>query len=391
MNRPDPHGSPELSLTQTLCAEISSRALEVEAAHRLPADLADKLKATGLAHMSVPASYGGGGRSAAQIVRAIEEVSAADGAVGWCAMIYVTTAVVSGLLPVEWGRKIYGRGNDFLTGGSTPPTGRAEIVPGGVRVSGRWSWGSGTHNCEWITGGAYILEDGKTPLLPTGEPRVHIMFFEREQVRLIENWDPSGLIGTGSVDFEVQDAFVPEGRWIVLGAQKPCVDETLYHFPFFGIFASAVAAVPLGIARHALESFAELAQGKTPTWQRDTLAKQPVAQMNYGKAEALYHAARNTVYGTVEEVWQRIAGGDAASLEDRRRLRLAAAYATEACAQAVDILYTAGGGSSIHRSHPLQRCFRDIHVATQHRMVSQANYESAGALKLRGERAVTMF
>jgi alkylation response protein AidB-like acyl-CoA dehydrogenase len=77
MIRPDPHGSAELSLTQTLCAEISSRALEVEAAHRLPADLADKLKATGLPHMSVPVSYGGGGRSAAQIVRAIEEVSAA--------------------------------------------------------------------------------------------------------------------------------------------------------------------------------------------------------------------------------------------------------------------------------------------------------------------------
>lgn len=391
MSLTDPYGSPELVRAQLLCPEIFSRALEVEAAYRLPVDLAEKLKTTGLPHMSVPVSYGGGGRSAAQIVRAIEEISAADGAVGWCAMIYVTTAVVSGLLPAEWGRRIYGREHGFLTGGSTPPAGRAEIVDGGVRVSGRWSWGSGAQNCDWITGGCYIPEDGKMPLLPTGEPRVHIMFFERSQVQLIENWDPSGLIGTGSGDFEVQDAFVPEGRWIVLGAQKPCVDEALYRFPFFGIFASAVAAVPLGIARHALESFAALAQGKTPTWQRDTLAKQPVAQANYGRAEALYHAARNTVYGTISEVWERIARGEEATLEDRRRLRLAAAYATEACAQVVDSLYTAGGGSSIHRSHPLQRCFRDIHVATQHRMVSQANYESAGALKLRGERAVTMF
>ena len=387
----DPYASPELDRAKLICPEISARALEVEAARRLPADLAARLNDTGLPHLSVPAAYGGGGGSAMQIMRAIEEISAADGAVGWCAMIYATTAVVSGLLPADWARKIYSRQNGCLTGGSTPPMGRAVVTDGGVRVTGRWPWGSGAQNCDWITGGTYILEDGKTPLLPTGEPRVHIMYFERSQVSLHDNWDPSGLIGTGSVDFEVTDAFVPEGRWIVFGEAKPAIDETLYRFPFFGVFAAAVSAVPLGIARHALACFVELARDKTPTWQRDTLSKHPIAQASFGKAEALYNGARNAIYGAVHEVWDHVAGGGEASLEDRRRLRLAAAFATEACAQAVDILYTAGGGSSIHRANPLQRCFRDIHVATQHRMVSQANYETAGALKLRRERAITMF
>ena len=53
-----------------------------------------------------------------------------------------------------------------------------------------------------------------------------------------------------------------------------------------------------------------------------------------------------------------------------------------AAAQAVDRLYHAAGGSSIYRSSVLQRCFRDVHVTTQHIMVAQPTYEVVGRVLL---------
>jgi alkylation response protein AidB-like acyl-CoA dehydrogenase len=45
-------------------------------------------------------------------------------------------------------------------------------------------------------------------------------------------------------------------------------------------------------------------------------------------------------------------------------------------------MYHAGGGSSIHETSPLQRVFRDVHVATQHGMVAERTYEPLGRMAL---------
>ena len=40
------------------------------------------------------------------------------------------------------------------------------------------------------------------------------------------------------------------------------------------------------------------------------------------------------------------------------------------------------GGTSALRDGPLQRCFRDIHAAGQHFMMSQTSYQALGQFKL---------
>ena len=40
------------------------------------------------------------------------------------------------------------------------------------------------------------------------------------------------------------------------------------------------------------------------------------------------------------------------------------------------------GGTSVYRRSPIQRRFRDIHVATQHMVVNPSTYEIAGRLLL---------
>ena len=371
--------------------EATSEAAERDC--RVSPDTIAKLNEAGLFAMTIAKEYGGLELDALDSLQAIEELSYADSAAGWCAMIYSTTAHLGSFLEDPWGAQVYGvkrengKFNSPISAGAAAPTGKGQAVDGGVTVSGRWAWGSGTHHCDWICGGTLVEENGDLRRLPNGEPAVHVMFFEKNQVSLLDNWNPSGLRGTGSVDFEVNEQFVPEGRWTVLGASRRQIDVPLFRFPFFGYFASAVAMVPLGIARRAVDDFHEIARGKVPAAKTSTINESSITQLEFGQAESLVEGAHSYLYGKVAELWQTVASGDKVTMEDKRQLRLAVSQATMMCATAVDKLYNAAGGTSLQGHCSLQRHFRDIHAATQHRMVSPEILRLAAAARLTNDES----
>jgi alkylation response protein AidB-like acyl-CoA dehydrogenase len=376
---------------QSLKEEIKSRSREIEDTRHLPADIYARLKALGVFYMTVPATLGGGEATASEVVRIIEELSSFDGSTGWNAMIHLTSGVNTGLLPKACLDQLFASTDIPVIAGATAPTGRGREVDGGIEVTGTWAWGSGTHNSDWIAGGTLVLEGEDVPKLSTGEPQVHLMFFSRDQVKLHDNWDAFGMQGTGSGDFSVEAAFVPEGRWMVLGASPALQPGPLYRFPFFSLFAVCVCATALGVARRALDEFVDLAATKVPAWQKDTIANNPVVRTDLARAEAEFLSARHFLYETIEAVWDRVSSGSRPELEDRRLLRLAAVHVAETSVKTVQTLYTAAGGSSVHQSNPLQRCLRDVNIVTQHRMVGAANLEIAGGYKLGDDRNLIMF
>ena len=373
---------PEVALARTFTPEIMARADEIEAGRRLPADLAQKLAAAGLFRIAQPRAYGGTECHPGDIVRVIEETSRADGSVGWCVMIGAVTATLAALLPERWAREIYGSNPLVITGGAVAPSGKAVPIPGGYRVTGRWQWGSGTQNCRWICGGSLVIDGGKPRLLDSGDPELHLMVFEASQVEILDTWNPSGLRGTGSHDFQVRDAFVPEGRETILGVTPPHLSTPLYRFPFFGLMAVSVCAVALGIARRAVDEFVLLAAKKVPAWTQRPLAQRPTIQARVAEAEAALRSARAFIFDTIAAAWDVASAGKKLSTDLRRDLRLAAADAVRQSVKAVDLMYEAGGGSAIHAESPLQRCFRDVHVVTQHVLVNTSLYEQTGRLYL---------
>ena len=96
------------------------------------------------------------------------------------------------------------------------------------------------------------------------------------------------------------------------------------------------------------------------------------------------------MFDAVGEAWESACGEGAIDLRQRARLRLAATHATISAARAVDLVYNAGGGSVVYATSPLQRHFRDIHVATQHIMVAPATLELAGRILLGLEADTSM-
>jgi alkylation response protein AidB-like acyl-CoA dehydrogenase len=183
---------------------------------------------------------------------------------------------------------------------------------------------------------------------------------------------------------------VPVTRSVSITDERPVAEGALYAFPVFGLLAIGIAAVALGIARGALDEIERLATEKTPTGSRRLLAERPVVQAQIAEAEATAGASRAFLREVLDEAWTTARAAGAIPIALRGRLRLAATHATTASARAVDVAYTAGGGTAVYAESPLQRAFRDIHVVTQHMMVAPATWELAGRVLLGVDTDTTM-
>ena len=341
------------------------------------------MAAAGLFRALVPAEYGGGQVHPREFFDAVMTTAEADGSVGWRHMIAASTGLLAAMLADDSAREMFAAHPPTIVSGVTAMNGRARVVPGGVQVSGRWPFGSASQVSQWICGGSVVLEDGEPLRTKTaqGANEMILPFFEAADVRIHDSWHTSGLCGTGSDDIEVRVAFVPEGRWVVLGAPAR-VNAPLYRFPFFGLLALGVSAVSLGIAHNAIGAFVELASGKRPSGSRRTLAQRGSAQQDLARAEAPVASGRALTYETIDRAWRQAECEGQLDMEVRAQLRLAATNNTWSAAEAVDLLYHAAGGTSIYRSSVLQRCFKDVHVATQHIMVARPTYEVVGRIML---------
>jgi alkylation response protein AidB-like acyl-CoA dehydrogenase len=164
-----------------------------------------------------------------------------------------------------------------------------------------------------------------------------------------------------------------------LGVNGP-LERPLYAFPQFGLLAMGIAAVALGLARCAIEALVEIAGGKTPQGSARPLAARVSAQSDVSRAEAQLRSARAFYYEAIDRAWESARSLGRIEVEHRRDVRLATTHATRACADVVDAMYDLGGGTSVYHRSPLQRVFRDVHVATQHMMVSPATLELTGRL-----------
>jgi indole-3-acetate monooxygenase len=368
------------STAAALAPRVRELADETESGRRLPRELVEAFARGGIFRMLVPRRFGGGEVGVATMIATLEALSRADGSAGWCAMIGATSGVVAAYLPESDAREIYGSDPHVVSGGVFAPHGRAIAADGGYRLSGRWPFASGCEHCGWLMAGAVVIEDGKPRLLPSGMPDSRLMLFPHSQAKIVDTWNVSGLRGTGSHDLEIHDLLVPAGRSTSIITDHPREQGPLYRFPVFGLLALGGAAVALGIARASIDELVRLAAAKVPTGGRRRLSERGVVQTELAEAEAMIGSARAFLFEACAQAWQAASAASELPIAARARLRLAATHATATSAKVVDLMYNAGGGTSIYSGSPLQRCFRDVHVVTQHVMVAPATLELVGRI-----------
>ena len=225
-----------------------------------------------------------------------------------------------------------------------------------------------------------LTENGDPMLDRNGQPRSTMVLMPSSQVEYLDTWHVSGLCGSGSLDYQVEDLLVPEEHVVGYSRTDRVPVTPLFAFPNFTFLALGIGAVSMGIARAAIDELIELARSKKRVGAKQTISEQQIAQVKLAQAEADLRSARAFYYESLEAAWQCAMNGQKVNIEQRRDLRLATTNAVLKSVGVVEEMYNLGGGSAVYRTSRLQRYFRDINVAKTHIMVSQQTLEIAGSL-----------
>ena len=347
----------------------------IEAARRLPDDLAQELARAGFFRIFLPSEYGGLDLPPTAATEVFEELALADASVAWCVWngnTYWTTN--------RWSKDValaLFTDPHMILANSTRPSGRAEIVEGGYRLSGRWSLVSGCQFSAWFILMSVVHEVGKPRLTPAGTPESRFMLCPAGDCEIVDTWTVGGLRGTGSHDVVVQDRFVP-AAYASSFADPLVLTDPRQKLPHTSRIVPGLGAMALGIARSAIDALIELAGGKRHERTSQPLSEDRGAQTRLSQAEALVGSARLLLYDTVERIWHDVIAGREITMDARARVRLASWHAVASACQAVDLVYLSGGATSLYASCPLERAFRDVHAITQHIGVHPRGLETTG-------------
>ncbi|MFI2008690.1 acyl-CoA dehydrogenase family protein [Streptomyces jumonjinensis] len=370
---------------------IRSHAARAEQQRRVTGEVVEALTGAGIHRMNVPRHYGGYQTSLRTQVDALSEVSAACGSAGYMALIQAGSAFIAALFPDEAQDEIF-TSPDARVGGTLIPSSKAVPADGGYVVSGNSPFATGCQDADW-----HLL----TALADTGEgpPEMLWLAIPMTDLKVLDDWNVSGLAGSGSNTVVAQNVHVPARRVLPVGpllegafpSQRNSADP-FYRMPVLLLFCAWTAANALGLARAALTEFRERIHQRGITYTfYERQHEAPVTHLQFAEAAMKVSSAELLTADLVELIESKVAGGEPYTTEERARIRAQSGYLARLCKEAADLIGSASGASSLHREVPVQRIVRDLNALSLHSFVNPAaNLELYGRV-LSGLDAGTPF
>lgn len=367
---------------RALVPKLRDRQEETERQRRIPLESIRELQQAGLYRVQQPRHYGGLEHGLDTFVRVASEIAAGCGSTGWVFSTGAQHQWQIGMFPRAAQDEVWKDAPDALTGSSYAPTGTAVPAPGGWRVNGQWSFCSGVGICQWMILGTRIADEA-------GEPRgVGFLLVPKKDYRVIDTWDVFGLVGTGSNDLVIKDAFVPAHRLVThaqVNSGRPPGAEIntgdLFRIPFFAAISVCLCSALLGMAQGALEEYLAGMRDRMTRGAAVGAAKGvadfPTLQLRVGEASAAIDAAKELVLRDCRNIMAVMASGRALTEAERARNKGDLGFAVRLCARAVDLLFESVGGIGIYNSSRVQRFWRDFHAGAHHISV---NWDAVGTL-----------
>jgi len=368
-----------LARAEALVPVLRERAPRAEQLRRLPDETIADLHASGLFRMLQPARVGGSELPYRALFELTAVIGQGCGSTAWVLGNLAAHHWLLGMWHPQGQDEIWDESPDSLISSALAfARGRAQRVEGGYRLTGRWPFSSGIDPSTWNIFGAIVTDE------ETGQSEPRMFLVPASDYTIIDTWQVIGLAGTGSNDVEVVDVFVPAYRTLsterIRGGPNRGSElnpGTLYKLPAVSLFAFAVAGVSLGIARGAIQHFAETTRTRRSAYTGRNIADFTNMQVHLAEAAALADAAEATVLRDCDEATRITEAGVVPSIDQRARYRRDGAFAATLCTRAVDLLFAATGGNAIYESNPIQRAFRDVHAANAHYML---NWDINGAV-----------
>jgi alkylation response protein AidB-like acyl-CoA dehydrogenase len=370
---------------------LERNAAQTDSLRRLPDEVVAALRDRGLCRLMIPKRFGGYQTSIRTYIEVMEEIGRGCGSTAWVASLVNVCEWLAGLFPERAQQDIWGADAHAWIAGSLAPNGVAVPVDGGWRVSGRWPWASGSLHAQWVACGIHMEnERGEMTnlglsLMPIGDVTVE------------DTWFMVGMKGTGSNTIVARDAFVPEHRFLPYPPafqgqyRTEHVDEPVYRVALVPVTVLILAGSQLGAARAALEYV--IAKGKTRGITHTTFQRQADSsgfQILVADAAMKIDTACLHAYRAADDLDRAADAGRHPDLTERARVRMDTALAAKYAREAVELLVQAHGTSSLADHNPLQRLWRDVHVASHHAITEwQVNLEVYGRALLGVEPNIT--
>jgi alkylation response protein AidB-like acyl-CoA dehydrogenase len=353
----------------------------IERERRIPDDVLDALHEARLFRLLIPRSLDGEEIEPATHFQVLETLAQGDASVAWCVGQASGVSMAAAYLKPDVAQTVFGDARAVTASGPNNYKSTAVACDGGYRVSGDWTFASGSTHSAWLCGHATVYEaDGRRRAGADGKPLDLVtMLLPKSDVVITDVWDSMGLRGTSTNNFSAKDVFVP-ADFSFMRESDACRREPgpLYKFSIFNMFGVGFSATALGIARRALDEFIKLAVTKKPYAATTILADNNVIQSQVGLSEARLQSSRSHVIETYRRLYRAAAEGSRFTPEMRIANRGATTYAIHQAREVMNFVYHAAGATAVFKSNPFERRFRDLHTLTQQGQAAFANFEALG-------------
>lgn len=359
---------------------VCEHAAAIEETGRIARPVLDALCEMNAFNLQVDTVYGGAQADPITHLRVIEQLSRADGSVGWCAMVgSESSACINAYLQPQVVRDLLGTAKDSVAALTAVGDGRAHEVEDGYRLDGRWRFASGCRHSRWLGALAAVYRDGAPALADSGAPLLRMCYAPAAEAELIDTWKTSGLQGTASDDFVYNDTFVPHERTLDLFGPALAQAPT-WRTPASLRFAMSKAAAVCGIARGAMDAVEPLLN-RLPFASKIAAREQSRVQMKYAQTHAAIEGGRAYLYQNVERAWQAVQQQPRLTQAQIAETRIAIVFAAQQAFAAIHWIQELGGTAALLDAR-LDRAVRDMHVARQHLQLQDHVIEDVGRVML---------
>jgi 3-hydroxy-9,10-secoandrosta-1,3,5(10)-triene-9,17-dione monooxygenase len=367
-----------VSRARALIPRLRDRATKTEELRRLPAETIRELHESSLFRIVQPNRVGGSELDYVALIDCADAIGQADASAAWNFANLASHHWMLAMFDKRAQDAVWGKDPDTLIASSFIfPAGRARKVDGGYLLRGSWPFSSGVDGSEWNMLASVVSSDDEADGI-----EYRIFLLNKNDYRINDTWDATGLRGTGSNDVEVNDAFVAEPMSVAVsdlaGGPTPgsaVNPNALYTLPVFSLFPYVLSGVALGNAQACLDDYVELARHRASTYNRAKLGDLQTTQIKIAEASSKIDAARLIMRSTCIQAMADARHGDIPDIAAKTRLRRDGAYCVNLCTEAVSLLFAASGARGLYMSGALQRQFRDAHAINSH---IAFNFDAAG-------------
>lgn len=354
-----------LDNARTLGPTLVDRANEAERLGRMPDKTIQEFLELGLMRIMQPKIYGGYEHGLQALLDVAQEVGQHCGSSAWVLTLISLHNWMASLWPEAMQDEFFADNGDAMASITFAPTGVVKQAGEGFDITGSWGYSTGCHHGTWAGVNAIVESDKGL--------KSYAVFLPRSDYQLEDDWDTTGLAGTGSKRLVVDGAHIPMHRAVnfvdLLNGVSPGSkfhNSLSYKMPLIPVLCFSASAPAIGMARGVITAFENRCKERFLAYTGGKQKDQTSAQLRLAKATAVVDSCEIMLRHDVAELERLTAEGKAADFEVRAKFRMHAGHIVQQCQQAITELYTAYGSTAIFKHCIMQRHFRDVHAISTH-------------------------